>query len=76
LQETLKEGVEVEVTSERVHWLTTNITQSDLLPSRYDIWYDGAVFQDKVCSALQLKMTFFVNPRPFCGGSLLGCNFF
>lgn len=30
--------------SERVHWLVTDITQSDLMPSRYDVWHDRAVF--------------------------------
>jgi len=30
--------------SERVHWLVADITQSDLPPSRYDVWHDRAVF--------------------------------
>lgn len=30
--------------SERVHWLVGDITQSDLPPSRYDVWHDRAVF--------------------------------
>src|SRR5215469_9589484 len=30
--------------SERVHWLVADITQSELPPSRYDVWHDRAVF--------------------------------
>ena len=30
--------------SQRVHWLVTDITQSELLTSRYDVWHDRAVF--------------------------------
>jgi 2-polyprenyl-3-methyl-5-hydroxy-6-metoxy-1,4-benzoquinol methylase len=30
--------------SERVHWLVTDITKTDLDPSAYDVWHDRAVF--------------------------------
>jgi 2-polyprenyl-3-methyl-5-hydroxy-6-metoxy-1,4-benzoquinol methylase len=30
--------------SERVHWLVADVTQNDLLASRYDVWHDRAVF--------------------------------
>jgi hypothetical protein len=30
--------------SGRVHWLVADVTQNDLLASRYDVWHDRAVF--------------------------------
>jgi len=30
--------------AERVHWLVADITESDLPPSRYEVWHDRAVF--------------------------------
>ncbi len=34
----------LEAQADKVHWIEADITQADLLPGRYDIWHDRAVF--------------------------------
>jgi 2-polyprenyl-3-methyl-5-hydroxy-6-metoxy-1,4-benzoquinol methylase len=30
--------------AEHVHWITTDVTKTDLAPSAYDVWHDRALF--------------------------------